>query len=120
MRIREILQARNELYVENAVTEDDLYRICYNKQVELREQKDQEKNNRRKPKEISYLSKQDRDSLIVLSAITQTLNNLIESWGRLGNRPPLVMKGLRTALTMCYKAIEWQMKGISEKDYKYI
>ncbi len=35
----------------------------------------------------------------------------------MGNRPPVIMKALRTAQTMVYKAIEWQIKDVPEKDY---
>ena len=49
---REILEARNEIFVENAVTEDDLFKICFNKQVEDRDIRAKNKQNKRKPKQI--------------------------------------------------------------------
>lgn len=119
--IRELLEARNEIYVENAVTEDDLIRVCYNKQVELRDnQAKARQHKQRKAKEVTYLSQKDREAVIILSAITQTLQNLIDDWEKLGNRPAIVIKGLKTAKTMCYKAIEWLFRGINEKDYRRV
>lgn len=115
--IREILQARNEIYVENATTEDDLMRICYNKSVEDRDKKTISKKHRKKTKEITYLNTKDRDAVIMLSAITQSLQNLIEDWDGLGNRPSFVLASLRTAQTMVYKVIEWLIKDVPEKDY---
>jgi len=119
--IREILQARNEIKVhkdeQGTITEDDIFKICYNKQVEERDNKALAKKNKRKPKEITYLSRQDKDAVITLSAITQTLQNLIDEWAALGNRPSFLLASLRTAQTMCYKALEWLLKDVSEKDY---
>lgn len=118
--IREILQAKNEIAVhkqeQGTVTADDLFRICYNKQVEERDTKAKNKANRRKPKQITYLNTKDRDAVIALTAITQTLQNLIEEWDGLGNRPSFVLGALRTAQTMCYKVLEWMLKDVPEKD----
>ena len=118
--IRELLEARNEIYVENAVTEDDLMRICFNKQVEMRDDKARAKKNRKKPKQITYLSKRDRDAVIMLAAVTQSLQNLIEDWDGLGNRPSFVLSWLRTAQTMCYKVVEWLIKHVPEKEYRKV
>ena len=119
--IREILQARNEIKVhkdeQGTVTEDDLFKICYNKQVEERDNKALAKKNKRKPKEITYLSRQDKDAVITLSAITQTLQNLIDEWAALGNRPSFILGSLRSAQTMCYKVMEWMVRDVPEKDY---
>lgn len=119
--IREILEARNEIAVHKqeigVITEDDLFRICFNKQVEDREDKAKNKQNKRKPKQITYLSKQDKDAVIMLSAVTQSLTNLIEEWSKLGNRPVFVLSALRTAKTMVYKVMEYMVKDVPEKDY---
>ena len=119
--IREILEARNEIAVHKqehgTVTEDDLFKICFNKQVEDRDIKAKNKLNKRRPKQVTYLNGKDRDAVIALSAITQTLQNLIDEWGELGNRPTFVLASLRTAQTMCYKVIEWLIKDVPEKDY---
>lgn len=119
--IREILEARNEIAVHKqehgTVTEDDLMRICYNKQVEDRDIKAKNKANKRKPKQITYLNGKDRDAVIMLSAVTQSLQNLIEEWDGLGNRPSFVLASLRTAQTMCYKVMEWLIKDVPEKEY---
>ena len=119
--IREILQARNEIAVHRqehgAVTEDDLFKICFNKQIEDRDNQVKNKLNKRRPKQVTYLNSKDRDAVIMLSAVTQSLQNLIEEWGRLGNRPSFVLASLRTAQTMCYKVIEWLIKDVPEKDY---
>ena len=52
--IREILQARNEIKVhkdeQGTVTEDDLFKICYNKQVEIRDNNALAKKLKCKPK----------------------------------------------------------------------
>lgn len=118
MQIRELLKARNEIKVhEGTVTEDDLIRITYNKQVEERDAKASAKKNRRKPKQITYLNRQDKDAVIMLAAVTQSLQNLIEEWDGLHNRPSFVLASLRTAQTMCYKVIEWLVKDVPEKDY---
>lgn len=118
---REILEARNEIAVhrqENGtVTEDDLFKICFNKQVEDRDIKTKNKQNRRKPKQITYLNGKDRDAVIALTAITQTLDNLITEWDELGNRPTFVLSALRTAKTMAYKVLEWMLRDVPEKDY---
>lgn len=118
---REILEARNEIAVhrqeKEIVTEDDLFKICFNKQVEDRDIRAKNKQNKRKPKQITYLSKQDKDAVIMLSAVTQSLTNLIEEWDRLGNRPTFVLSALRTAKTMAYKVMEWLIKDVPEKDY---
>ena len=120
--IREILEARNEIAVhrqeQGTVTEDDLFKICFNKQVEDRDIRAKNKLNKRKPKQITYLSKPDKDAVIMLSAVTQSLTNLIDEWDRLGNRPTFVLSALRTAKTMAYKVIEWLIKDVPEKDYK--
>ena len=116
---REILEARNEIAVhrqEKEVTEDDLFKICFNKQVEERDIRAKNKQNRRNPKQITYLNGKDRDAVIALTAITQTLQNLIEEWDGLGNRPSFVLSALRTAKTMCYKVLEWMLKDVPEKD----
>jgi hypothetical protein len=119
--IREILKARNEIAVHRqetgTVTEDDLMRICYNKQVEERDIKTKNKSNKRTPKQITYLNRKDRDAVILLSAVTQSLQNLIEEWDGLGNRPSFVLASLRTAQTMAYKVIEYLIKDVSEKEY---
>jgi len=52
---REILEARNEIAVhrqEKEITEDDLFKICFNKQVEDRDIRAKNKQNKRKPKQI--------------------------------------------------------------------
>ena len=119
--IREILQARNEIKVhadeQGTVTEDDLFRICYNKQVEERDNRVVAKKLKKREKEITYLSRQDKDAVIMLAAVTQSLQNLIDEWAVLGNRPPFIMGALRTAQTMCYKVIEWMIRKVPEKDY---
>lgn len=53
----------------------------------------------------------------MLAAITQTLQNIIDAWQKLGNRPSFVLGALRTAQTMVYKALEWQVKDVPEKDF---
>jgi len=119
--IREILQARNEIAVHKqehgTVTEDDLMRICFNKQVEERDNKVKSKQNKRRTKQITYLNSKDRDAVIMLSAVTQSLQNLIEEWDGLANRPSFILGALRTAQTMAYKVIEWLIKDVPEKDY---
>lgn len=119
--IRELLKARNEIAIHRqetgTVTEDDLMRICYNKEVEERDNKAKNKQNRRPPKQITYLNGKDRDAVIMLSAITQSLQNLIDEWDGLGNRPSFVLAALRTAQTMVYKVMEWLIKDVPEKEY---
>jgi dsDNA-specific endonuclease/ATPase MutS2 len=119
--IREILEARNEIAVHRqeygTVTEDDILKICFNKQVEDRDTNAKNKQNRRKPKVITYLNKQDRDAVIMLSAVTQSLQNIIDEWDGLRNRPSFVLGALRTANTMVYKVIEWMIKDVPAKDY---
>ena len=119
--IRELLTARNEIAVhyqdKREVTEDDLMRICYNKGVEDKDIAKKNRANRRKPKQITYLNSKDRDAVIMLSAVTQSLQNLIDEWSELGNRPTFVLAALRTAQTMVYKVIEWMIKDVPEKEY---
>ena len=119
--IREILQARNEIKVhkdeQGTVTEDDLFKICYNKQVEIRDNNALAKKLKRKPKEITYLNRHDKDAAIMLCGVTQSIQNLIDEWAALGNRPSFLLASLRTAQTMCYKVLEWLLKDVSEKDY---
>ena len=119
--IREILHARNEIKVhkdeQGTVTEDDLFKICYNKQVEDRDNKTLAKKLKCKPKEITYLNRHDKDAAIMLCGVTQSIQNLIDEWAALGNRPSFLLASLRTAQTMCYKVLEWLLKDVSEKDY---
>jgi hypothetical protein len=116
-----MLEARNEIAVyrqeTGTITEDDLIKICYNKQVEERDTRVKNKQNKRKPKQIIYLNGKDRDAAIALIAITQTLENLITEWDELGNRPTFVLGALRTATTMCFKVLEWLIKDVPAKDY---
>lgn len=68
-----------------------------------------------KPERKDYLSKHDRDELILLAAMASKMEEIIEAWYKHG-RPRERIKYGKTALTYVYKAMDTYFTGMTEKE----
>ncbi|HBK53802.1 MAG TPA: hypothetical protein DDZ44_07700 [Syntrophomonas wolfei] len=117
--IAELLRARNHIAVweqehGREATTDDLMVILYNQNAEeAREKRESKKRKRNKPliKRKDYLTKRDREFIIVMAACTQGLQNIIDEWQE-HDQNPFLLRCLRTANTWIYKAMEWMTKDL--------
>lgn len=112
-----MLEARNEIHCENVETMDDAIRACWQKQLSDKEQKEANKLNRKPEKKMTYLSQNERQTAIMFAAITESLQQIIDEWDSMGNRPKAIVAGLRCAKTMTTKALEWLVRDVPEEDY---
>ena len=120
--IAELMRARNHIAVweqENGreATPDDIIVILYNQKVEEDRAK-REAHKRRKqkqPKKKEYLTKRDREYIIVMAACTQGLQNIIDDWEE-HDQHPFLLRCLRTANTWLYKAMDWMTKDLPERE----
>jgi hypothetical protein len=85
--IAELMRARNHIAVweqENGreATPDDIMVILYNQKVEEERAKREARKRRKQkqPKKKEYLTKRDREYIIVMAACTQGLQNIIDGW----------------------------------------
>lgn len=116
----ELLEAKDDIHTQSAITKDEIMVATINQQIRERRTREENKAKRKKPKKITYLSKEERDTAIKLIAVATVLQVIIEEWDALGNRPTVIIGALRTAKTMTYKAIEWMIKDVPQKDYQAI
>lgn len=120
--IAELLRARNHIAVweqehGKEATPDDLMVILYNQKVEDAREKVQSKKKRKQkqPQRKQYLTKRDRELIIVMAACTQGLQNIIDEWQE-HNQPPFLLRCIRTANTWIYKAMEWMAKDMPDRE----
>lgn len=120
--IGELMRARNHIAVweqehGRQATPDDIMIILYNQKAEEAREKVQSKKKRKQkpPKQKNYLTKRDREFIIVMAACTQGLQNIIDEWQE-HNQHPFLLRCLRTANTWVYKAMEWMTKDLPERD----
>ena len=120
--IAELMRARNDIAVweqENGreATPDDIMVILYNQKVEEDRAK-QEARKRRKqkqPKKKEYLSKRDKEYILIMAACTQGLERIITDWED-HDQHPFLLRCLRTANTWIYKAMEWMLKDLPQRE----
>ncbi|MCK9327806.1 MAG: hypothetical protein M0P69_20085 [Bacteroidales bacterium] len=120
--IAELMRARNHIAVweqehGKEATPDDLMVILYNQKVEDAREKVQSKKKRKQkqPQRKQYLTKRDRELIIVMAACTQGLQNIIDEWQE-HNQPPFLLRCIRTANTWIYKAMEWMAKDMPDRE----
>ncbi len=120
--IAELLRARNHIAVweqehGKEATPDDLMVILYNQKAEEAREKVQSKKKRKQkqPQRKQYLTKRDRELIIVMAACTQGLQNIIDEWQE-HNQPPFLLRCIRTANTWIYKAMEWMAKDMPDRE----
>lgn len=120
--IAELLRARNHIAVweqehGREATPDDLMVILYNQQTEeTREKRESKKRmKKRQVKKKEYLTKRDKEYLIVMAACTQGLQNIIDEWQE-HDQNPFLLRCLRTSETWLYKAMEWMTKDLPERE----
>ena len=120
--IGELMRARNHIAVweqehGRQATPDDMMVILYNQKAEEAREKVQSKK-KRKQKHLqrkTYLTKRDRELIIVMAACTQGLQNIIDEWQEHAQHP-FLLRCLRTANSWIYKAMEWMCKELPERD----
>jgi hypothetical protein len=120
--IAELMRARNHIAVweqehGKEATPDDLMVILYNQKVEDAREKVQSKKKRKQkqPQRKQYLTKRDRELIIVMAACTQGLQNIIDEWQE-HNQHPFLLRCLRTANAWIYKAMEWMAKDMPDRE----
>lgn len=120
--IAELMRARNHIAVweqesGREATPDDLMVILHNQKAQEGREKAESKKRRKQkqPKKKDYLTKRDREIIIVMAACTQGLQNIIDEWQE-HNQHPFLLRCLRTANTWIYKAMEWMTKDLPERD----
>lgn len=120
--IAELLRARNHIAVweqehGREATPDDLMVILYNQKAEESREKIQSKKKRKQkqPQQKQYLTKRDREFIIIMAACTQGLQNIIDEWQE-HDQHPFLLRCLRTANTWIYKAMEWMTKELPDKE----
>ncbi len=120
--IAELMRARNHIAVwehehGRQATPDDIMVILYNQKVEEAREKVQSKKKRKQkpPQNKTYLTKRDRELIIVMAACTQGLQNIIDEWQE-HTQHPFLLRCLRTANSWIYKAMEWMCKELPERD----
>lgn len=120
--IAELIRARNDIAVweqENAreASPDDLMVILYNEKVN-RERKKRAAQKRRKQKTVKkkeYLSKRDKEYILIMAACAQGLERIINDWED-HDQHPFLLRCLRTANTWIYKAMEWMLKDLPQRE----
>jgi len=86
--------------------------ILYNQKVEKGRDKIESKKKR---KQKQYLTKRDREVIIVMAACTQGLQNIIDEWQE-HTQHPFLLRCLRTANTWTYKAMEWMTRDMPDRE----
>lgn len=108
MKLREILEARNEIALEGATSLTQLEKI-------IAEKKNKKKNRPRKQNRPEvrkgYMSRAEREEFMILAAMAGKLEEVIENWEKY-NRPRERIKWARSSLTFLYKAMDDCVKGI--------
>ena len=120
--IAELMRARNHIAVweqENGreASPDDLMIILYNEKVD-RERRKRAAQKRRKQKTVKkkeYLSKRDKEYVLIMAACTQGLERIINDWED-HDQHPFLLRCLRTANTWIYKAMEWMLKDLPQRE----
>ncbi len=120
--IAELLKARNHIAVweqehDREATPDDLMVILYNQKTEeAREKRESKKRIKNKQaKKQDYLTKRDKEYIIVMAACTQGIQNIIDEWQE-HDQHPFLLRCLRTANTWLYKAMDWMTKDLPERE----
>jgi hypothetical protein len=92
--------------------------ILYNQKAEAQREKiaaRQRRKQKKQPRKKEYLTKRDRELIIVMAACSQGLQNIIDEWQE-HDQHPFLLRCLRTANTWIYKAMEWMTKDIPHKE----
>lgn len=121
--IAELLKARNHIAVweqehSREATPSDLQVILYNQKVEEQRAKEAARRRRKQKKQArskDYLTKRDKEYIIIMAACTQGLQNIIDEWQE-HDQNPFLLRCLRTSSTWLYKAMNWMTKDLPERD----